>query len=134
MNDSRNNQASALSCAHSTTTVRLEPVGSPHYAKLICANCGVQLRILPRPESVEQRKRNAAWLEVLRKGTTLNSWERRFIDSLAEAGKTKLSPAQQEAFDRIVFAFTEKSAGQGVTVTLTPEQVTALGLDGEVRQ
>jgi hypothetical protein len=101
MNGFRENQTSALSCAHTTTRVQREPENSQHYAKLLCANCGVQLRILPRPESIEQRRKNAIKLGLVRRITGLNTWERQFIDSLDESGKTKLSPAQQQAFDEI---------------------------------
>jgi hypothetical protein len=97
----RSDQESAISCTHSSTRVQLEPSTSPHYAKLVCAQCGVQLRILPSPESIEQRKRNAARIEQLRTITGPGTWERDFVDSLVEAGKTKLSPAQQKAFDKL---------------------------------
>jgi hypothetical protein len=90
----------------SSTTVKLLPKGSANYAQLICANCGEGLRFLPKRENIEKWQRNAMLLERLQKIGELgflDSWERSFIDSLAEAGRPgKLSPAQQATFDKIV--------------------------------
>jgi hypothetical protein len=96
-----NDETSVPYCTHATTKIKLLPSGNQHHAQLLCVNCGVELKLLPKPENVEKWKRNAIWIGRLRKFTALNSWERQFVDSLAEAGKTKLSPAQQKAFDEI---------------------------------
>jgi len=99
----------ALQCAHQATKIVPMPTDSRHYAQLKCATCGAFLKFLPRPENVERRQLNAFRLAKLQMHTGLNSWERRFIGSLAKQGN-KLSPKQQTVFDRLCSTYLKGGA------------------------
>ena len=96
-------------CAHNATKTVVMSAGSRHYARLACATCGAFLKFLPRPENVERRKLNGFRLAKLQMHPGLNTWERQFIDSLAEQGN-KLSPKQQDVFDRICVTYLKGDA------------------------
>jgi hypothetical protein len=105
----------AAACQHSHTRTEILPPGSSNYSALICANCGRTLTFLPKPANQEKWATNAKWIAFLQKHLPeLDSWERRFVDSLAEAGQPgkRLTTAQQQAFDSIVLDFMEPPVDQ----------------------
>ena len=91
-------QANARYCAHSSTVTERLPEGSPHHAKLRCADCGAFLKFLPKPANVERRKLNAFKLAKLQMCGGLTNPERVFLDGLAKLDG-KYSPRQQEWYD-----------------------------------
>src|SRR5262249_42968825 len=99
----------ALQCAHGATITQSAPAGSRHHAALKCARCGAFRKWLPRPENAERRQLNGFRLAKLQMQPGLNSWERQFIDSLAEQGN-KLSPKQQTVFDRLCSTYLKGGA------------------------
>jgi hypothetical protein len=107
MNGIRENQTSALSCIHSTTEVERFPAHSPHWGRLVCAACGAQVKILPKPSNESRWKRNAACLKIMR-DAGLTDQELEQIGIVDETKVPKLGPAQQEALDSIFFDFLEK--------------------------
>lgn len=89
-----------MSCSHpNTETVVLHQ--GPHHAKITCSDCGAFIRWLPKPETLERIKANAAKIDGLSgRGLPLTQWERHFVGSI-QLHPTKLSPKQQETLDRI---------------------------------
>jgi hypothetical protein len=67
--------------------------GSIHHAKEVCADCGIFIRWLPKPETVERQKQNAEILTALAK-KPLPEWEREFVRTLAT--HKNISPKQQK--------------------------------------
>src|SRR6266478_8970255 len=92
-------------CTHSSTATELLPRESQHYAKLKCAGCGAFLRFLPKPENITKWKLNGFKLAKLQMAPGLNQWEREFVQSLAKIGNSKLTPKQQEVFDRLCLTY-----------------------------
>ena len=78
----------------------------PHYKKLVCGDCDLFLRWLPKPQNLE---RSLRLLDQLRELQTkdLNGWEAEFVsslidrceESLSEGKAFSLSPKQ---LDRLV--------------------------------
>ena len=66
----------------------------PHYAKLICSDCGSFLKWEPFPDTVEQQKKNDQILTALSKLPDLPAWERQFIRDVVT--HKHLSPRQQK--------------------------------------
>jgi hypothetical protein len=79
-------------CSHQKMTMVKTPAG-PHYAKLVCFDCGKFLRWIPKPETMERQKENAAILTALSKLPHLPSWERQFVRNLTS--RKHISPGQQ---------------------------------------
>jgi hypothetical protein len=92
-------------CLHEATRAVDMPPGSRHYKRLECANCGLFLRFIAKPETIERVRLNGYKLAQLTMCDRLNQFERSFIDSLAKAGQTRLSPKQQAVFDRICMSY-----------------------------
>jgi hypothetical protein len=95
-------------CPHEKTVVKQLPPGCQHYAELRCACCGSFMRWLPSPQNIERRKANAFRLAKLQMLPGLTAWEHEFLRSLANQGG-KLSPKQQEVFDRLCNAYAIES-------------------------
>ena len=85
-------------CTHDHTEVVPTKRG-PHYAQLRCKDCNSFLKWLPKPETLEQEKRNKEVLTSLAKLDNLYESEREFIRDMA--GTKKLSPRQQEWLDAL---------------------------------
>jgi hypothetical protein len=98
-------------CLHSSTVVERLPEGSTHYARLLCKDCRTFLRFLPKPENVERRKLNRYRLAKLQMSPGLTDWERQFVTNLAKLPSGKLSPRQQEVFDRV---YADRIEGEAV--------------------
>src|SRR5438477_12753005 len=98
-------------CTHSATRSVRMPATSRHHARVECADCGAFLKFLARPENIERRKLVGVQLAKLIEHSGLSPWEWQFIGSLAKQG-TKLSPKQQEVFDRICAKYLSPSAAE----------------------
>jgi hypothetical protein len=97
-------------CSHSLTVVERLPEGSTHFARLLCKDCRTFLRFLPKPGNVERRKLNSSRLAKLQMFPGLTDWERQFVTDLAKLPSGKLTPRQQEVFDRIYAERIEEKA------------------------
>ncbi len=104
-----NNTTAGQYCPHTATVTERLPEGSQHYAKLKCAACGASRGFLPKPENAERRQLNGFKLAKLQMCSSLNVWEREFVDSLTKQGN-KLSPRQQAVFDRLCATHLERRA------------------------
>lgn len=65
----------------------------PHYAKLVCSDCGKFLRWLPSPETIKRKQENDLILTALSKLPNLPPWERQFVRDLVT--HKHMSPKQQ---------------------------------------
>jgi hypothetical protein len=79
-------------CSHQKMSM-VKTTAGPHYAKLVCFECGKFLRWMPKPETIEQQKENAAILTALSKLPYLPPWERQFVLDLAT--HKNISPKQR---------------------------------------
>jgi hypothetical protein len=104
------NGGAASVCTHDYTRTVPMPEGSRHFAKLLCADCGIFLRFIPRPQNQRRWEANGYKLARLAMCERLNGWERRFVDDLAKRGSNKLSPKQQAVFDRLVATYLDGRA------------------------
>lgn len=86
-------------CEHANTKTEIMPEGSPHYAKMICADCAAFLGWRARPENEARRKQNRERIEQLN-GLPCTEWEKSFLESIAKLDG-KLSPKQQEKLTAI---------------------------------
>ena len=97
MNDQIHASAIALAqalCAHSKTHTEIMPSGSIHYSRCVCSDCGRQLAWLPKPETIERRRQNAAHVQTLLEDGRIQDWERDFLLGLTKT-QYRLSPKQQ---------------------------------------
>jgi hypothetical protein len=86
-------------CQHRTVKV-VKMESGLHDSKEVCASCGTFIKWLPKPETVERQKRNAAELSRLSQRQDLPKWEKEFVASLITQGP-KLSPRQQKMLDEV---------------------------------
>jgi hypothetical protein len=86
-------------CRHSATVELVLPPSSVHHATKRCLHCGVFLKWLPRPSTVQCRGLNAFKLAKLATCEGLSSWQRRFVRDVSQ--RKKLSPRQQETLDQL---------------------------------
>lgn len=84
-----------MNCKHQNTEIVTTQSG-PHHAKEICRDCGLFLRWMPKPETIERRRLNAEKIATMLSGK-LTLWERNFLSGLPD----KPSPKQQEIVDRM---------------------------------
>jgi hypothetical protein len=99
-------------CQHNITRTVQMPPTSGHFAKLECAICGAFLKFLPRPENVERRKLLGEQIARLAVNPGLTEWERQFVSSLARRNG-KLSPRQEEVFNRLCQTYLNKEGSSG---------------------
>ncbi len=90
----------AQPCNHSATRTERLPGSYPHYAREVCAFCGLFLRWLPKPETIERQKLNAFKLARLAMRPDLTDWQRAFVRDISK--RRKLSPRQQEILDKLI--------------------------------
>lgn len=88
-----------MNCQHWTTKTELMTSG-PHYAKIICVDCGRFVAWAKNPATIEKEKRNAKAIVRLRQDSRMKAHERAFIESLDGQGP-KMSPRQQEWLDAL---------------------------------
>jgi hypothetical protein len=119
-------------CDHLVTEIKLEPPGSVHYARRVCRACGSFMCLVAHPANEAKRRRNAKLLALMRDLTTLDSWAREFVDSIAAVGKTRLSQSQQRAFDEIAkeYLFGDNLVIPGEeNMAVQPEAKTAVNIE-----
>jgi hypothetical protein len=97
-------------CSHGTTVVERLPEGSKHHSKLLCKECRMFLRFLPKPENVAIWKRNELKLAQLQEHPGLDAWSRELVNSLAQKGNVKFTPKQQVAFNDLCATYLKDNA------------------------
>jgi hypothetical protein len=95
-------------CKHTATVIPRMPEGHTHYVQLKCASCGLHIRWLPKPETIERRRLNGFKLAKLAMCDRLTSWEWHFVRDLQH--RKKLSPRQQAVIDKLAVAYLEEAA------------------------
>ena len=90
-------------CQHEETRIAIELPGSVHFAREVCRNCDRVLRWIAKPANVERQRLNGYRIAKLAMSEALNSWERRFISSVAQ--QRRLSPKQQAKLDQLCDKF-----------------------------
>lgn len=92
---------SSISCKYSdcnsTNLQTRERPDTPHYAELICCECGRHQKWLGNLEKQQQQRERIERLWFLR--NRLNDWDKGFLDNVRLS--KKLSPKQQAQLDRI---------------------------------
>lgn len=83
-------------CLSTNLVERLRP-DTPHYAEIICCECGRHQKWLGNLEKQQQQRERIERLWFLR--NRLNDWDKGFLDNIRQA--KKLSPKQQAQLDRI---------------------------------
>src|ERR1043165_4344632 len=91
-------------CTHGETVTKPAPAGSNHYMGAYCAQCGLHLAWLPKPETIERRKP----LERLAALSQLTAFERSFLQTLI-GQKGRMSPRQSDVFKDICERYGERS-------------------------
>lgn len=94
-------------CTHSATARETLPTGHAHFAKVICVKCGVFIRWLPRPETIERRHLNGFRLAKLAMCAGLDAWERNFVCDVSR--QRKLSPRQQEIVNKLAAKYLKEA-------------------------
>ena len=97
-----------ITCPHSGTKAEIMPFGSRHYAQLVCADCGVPLRFLPKPENAARWKSNEVQLTRIQAIPDLKPWEREFINGLARKGGGRFNPKEQIAFNALCTTYLQR--------------------------
>ena len=95
-------------CSHNATVTEQMPRGHIHHAREVCTHCGVFIRWLPKPETIERRRLNGFKLAKLAMCDRLTSWERHFVRDRSQ--RKRVSPKQQEIIDRLCATYLEETA------------------------
>lgn len=89
-------------CEHLNTKEELVPQPGPHYKQLVCADCGVHIRYLARPENLARWRANSIKIEkLLALDMMLEPWEASFIQKISNFRNGKLSPRQQDVLEEV---------------------------------
>jgi hypothetical protein len=92
-------------CLHLATRTELLPRGFTHHSALRCALCGAFIRWMPKPETIERRRRIGFKLAKLSMCSGLSSWERSFVHDVSRL--RKFSPRQEALVERLVRQYLE---------------------------
>jgi hypothetical protein len=96
------NDERAQCCKHANTYLERMAAG-PHYARKLCHDCGVFIKWVPKPETLEKKRLHGFRLAKLAMCAQLNAWERHFVSNMSR--QRKFSPRQQAQIDQLVATY-----------------------------
>jgi len=92
-------------CSHKATVNEQMARGDTHHAREVCTDCGVFIRWVPKPETLERRRLNICRIAKLSMQGGLSDREREFVASVSKL--KRWSPRQQACFDRLCATYLE---------------------------